>query len=714
MRRILIFLLLIPVFTYAQKMREHYAQKLNDRFNYSEAYPVWEELAKEVLSTKKGNWDDVRKAGETAAKLERYSEALPWYLALIKNKQSEENDYINTCKLLCLLNKHNQLTDIIQKARAKFPESKNIIKWEDKLAIIQQYLKDSANSSIKEFRPHSNAEEFSAVPYNKGALFVSTGQKLGSANSIYGWTGQNFTNIDFVDDIKKPDVTYDFWSTLFNKDLWKDIPNSKAHDGPVAFSPDYTHALVTRNQVQYDKKNGYAYSKLALYSYIKRDDKWEAEDVSWNSPEYSTGHAAMDSLGNLIFASDRPGGYGGVDLYKVQWKNGQWSAPVNLGPKINTEGNEMFPCIARSGALYFSSDGWTGIGGLDVFSSDYTNEPQHIGVPINSNGDDMISWYDDFAGSGFLTSNRKKQRDQIYRMSASMKGPQIALHVIACNGKALAGIKYVVLDKQSKQTRTVYTDANGNIQISAQLKKSYLLTFDGDTRYVNDTFSVTISASTTLKKEVRLRKKDLLHRIQISDNKGNPLEGVLLNMFNKSKSISNLISDNNGWIQWKESDANYDSLHATKFNFVEVGMPITAANCSSDTVEQHIVLPILKSELQINLSNILFDLNEFSLRPESKYELDKLVNYMKEHPDVVIELSSHTDSRGDNHMNMLLSEFRSLMCVKYIRNQGIPAENILAKGYGETQPKNHCTDGVPCSEEEYQQNRRTELKFIVK
>jgi outer membrane protein OmpA-like peptidoglycan-associated protein len=125
-----------------------------------------------------------------------------------------------------------------------------------------------------------------------------------------------------------------------------------------------------------------------------------------------------------------------------------------------------------------------------------------------------------------------------------------------------------------------------------------------------------------------------------------------------------------------------------------------------------IPLPELAQEEAINLGSILYDLNKFTLRPEGMRELNKLVKYMTQHPELRVELSSHTDSRAGASYNQTLSQNRAQSCVDYIVAQGIDPSRILAKGFGESEPLNRCRDGVSCSEEEHQANRRTELKLI--
>jgi outer membrane protein OmpA-like peptidoglycan-associated protein len=125
-----------------------------------------------------------------------------------------------------------------------------------------------------------------------------------------------------------------------------------------------------------------------------------------------------------------------------------------------------------------------------------------------------------------------------------------------------------------------------------------------------------------------------------------------------------------------------------------------------------LVLDELSSEETIDLGMILYDLDKYALRPEGMRELNKLVRYMSTRPELRVELSSHTDSRAPDAYNLVLSQNRAQSCVDYILAQGIEPTRIIARGYGEDRLVNGCKDGVECTDEEHQMNRRTELKIV--
>ena len=174
----------------------------------------------------------------------------------------------------------------------------------------------------------------------------------------------------------------------------------------MTFTKDQSFIVFTRNNSSKGKsgKSSDGVKKLKLYSSANKDGKWvDIQEVPFNSNEYSVGHPAFSADNTkMYFVSDMPGGYGGTDIYVVEFNNGQWGTPVNMGKEINTEGNEMFPFAAEDENLYFSSDGHEGIGGLDVFVAELKDGiaykgVQNAGAPINSEKDDF----------GFITDKNR-------------------------------------------------------------------------------------------------------------------------------------------------------------------------------------------------------------------------------------------------------------------------------------------------------------------
>jgi outer membrane protein OmpA-like peptidoglycan-associated protein len=145
-------------------------------------------------------------------------------------------------------------------------------------------------------------------------------------------------------------------------------------------------------------------------------------------------------------------------------------------------------------------------------------------------------------------------------------------------------------------------------------------------------------------------------------------------------------------------------------------MLISKFNCTTNKTQlearQDVSLEKIKAGTKFTIENVFYDFAKATLREESKSELDKLADFLLKNDNIKVELSSHTDSRGSDSQNQKLSQARAQSCVDYLLSKGVKKENIIAKGYGESKLVNRCKNGVNCSEEEHQANRRTEIKVL--
>lgn len=356
--------------------------------------------------------------------------------------------------------------------------------------------------------------------------------------------------------------------------------------------------------------------------------------------------------GNTMYiASNRPGGYGGLDLwYSVKNKDGTWQKPVNLGPKINTSGNEEGVYIHPDGkTLYFHSNGHGGLGGYDIFYSTYENgkwsKPVNMGVPINGQGDDVYFTMDAAKKTGYFASQRKDSKGEtdIYQVTFDYPDQK-------AQTSSLTLFKGKVLDKQTNQP------------LEAQIEL------------------------------MDLNKNETMSTLNSNASTGNFMISL-------------------------PTGKNY-ALHVNKKGYLfysESFLLDTTADYNE--VEKIIYLDKLISGAKVKLNNIFYDYGKATLRPESKTELDKVYELMQQNPNLIIEFSAHTDSRGSDAFNLALSQKRAQSCVDYILTKGIDSKRLVAKGYGETQlviPDEEINKIATEAEKEtaHQQNRRTEIKII--
>jgi hypothetical protein len=233
---------------------------------------------------------------------------------------------------------------------------------------------------------------------------------------------------DSFENIEEPEIDE------FSKSI-----NSKYHEGPVTFFKDYKKIVFTRNNYNKGKakKSEKGINMLKLFIATKKGNKWtDIKELPFNSDEYSTGHPALSPDNRkMYFVSDMPGGFGGTDIYMVDYREGNWGAPINLGREVNTEGNEMFPFVDEIGNFYFASDGHAGLGGLDMFYLEFRNgvpfgEVENLGVPINSTKDDFGFITDGNRSRGYFSSNRRKgyADDNIYAFTKGCNALNILVY----------------------------------------------------------------------------------------------------------------------------------------------------------------------------------------------------------------------------------------------------------------------------------------------
>lgn len=284
---------------------------------------------------------------------------------------------------------------------------------------IGKYYMDSAAYKIEKITINSPLADFAPMYYENGLVFVSERPTESLIRSVYNRREQAFLDLFYseFDENGNPASPKKFHKKV----------NTKFHEGPVTFYNEDRNIIFTRNNYHQGKerKSQDGINKLKLFSAEKSSDGgWNnIQPLPFNNDEYSIGHPTISADGKrLYFSSDMPGGLGGTDLYVSYFENESWTAPLNLGPDVNTEGNEMFPYLSDTHTLYFASNGWDGLGGLDIFKSEILDEsytpPYNLGYPINSAKDDFALIVNSAGNIGYFSSRRPEGAgdDDIYKV----------------------------------------------------------------------------------------------------------------------------------------------------------------------------------------------------------------------------------------------------------------------------------------------------------
>ncbi len=542
-------------------------------------------------------------------------------------------------------------------------------------------------------------------------------------------------------------------SEIFSKSL-----NTKFHEGPATFSKDFSRIIFTRNNYNEGEKGASEDNemKLKLYTAENVNGAWgEATELPFNGDEFSTAHPALSKDGRyLYFASDREGGLGGMDIWVSENKNGTWAEPQNLGKDINSKGVDAFPFVDERGNLYYSSDGLGGEGGLDLFFVEMknganVNKPVALGEPFNSPNDDFGIITDGNRKNGYFSSDRKRgEDDDIYRFtretgSSAYDCRELTLSVFDPETKEPIADTEVEISPKGGTSEKKKTDKNGNVKFCIGqnldysmkiIKSGYVTNFVGySTKGEADdepsrldvplmkvqivgseivTEKVVVPVAPVFKPEAVTKKKSLLKGIVKTEIEKTPIEGVLVIFKNDcDNTTQQVMTGPDGFYAFNMTDGCDYTLEVSKDGY---GTNVNKVKKVKKGKAKEISLNsgLFKEGDLITMDNIYYDSNKANIRKDAARELDKLVATLQKFPLMVIELGSHTDSRGDGQDNMNLSEKRAQAAVDYIAKKGIDRNRMLAKGYGETDLVNKCTDGVSCTEAEHQKNRRTTVKII--
>lgn len=420
-----------------------------------------------------------------------------------------------------------------------------------------------------------------------------------------------------------------------NKNIQFEDISAGFHAGPVSYCKATEELFVTLSNFNNPDVKNSVYQKsdirLKIITAKKNNGIWKVfEEFPFNNPAYSVGHPSVSITGDtLFFASNKPNsGFGESDIYMSVRKDGKWGNPSNLGDKVNTEFDEMFPFFFDSSVLFYASNKkknrkadfnlqyickTAGSFGESYSLDEFNTKEDDFGLIIHPNGE-----------VGYFVSRRKGGigDDDIYKVT--FKGEY--------------NLQLVVMDKKLKQA----------------LKKP---------------------------------------EVKFSDNISGDWEGGIL--------LSRSLTENSTILVTTEIEGYQNSSK----NITTIGKPF---GIIKDT------LWVEKVEVgqKFVMENIFYDFDKWDILPESEIELNKLVKIMNDNPSWKVELGSHTDSRGTDSYNEILSQKRSDSAVDYIINSGIAKDRIIAKGYGESQLVNHCKNGVECTDEEHRENRRTEFKIL--
>jgi len=458
--------LLLPLFMQAQATLVARGDKAFRDLRYVDAI----DLYRNALAEDSINKATMIKLAESYYRTQQYDASLSWYHKAIQADAAVTTDTVlyRYAQLLAMSGQYPAAAGAYRQYMAKgHPDEQLNNTAQVYENNISSFYKDTLNTQSRLLNINSGYADFCPVFVRAGLAFVSDRPRAQAFKKINGWTGGEFLELFYTKDtarvkdvmLRSPELedvlSYAPQNKIVNDDNdpqssagspmvavnrklnYKPVENQlssqmvmvfdnrlggRFHLGPMAFSHNQDTAVITYNYPAKQGKNGV--SRLQLQFFKATRNGWgKLPDFPYNSPDYNVGHGALHPNGKvLFFTSDMPGGLGGKDLYYCLLTDKGWAPPVNAGPLVNTAGNEMFPYVSPEGVLYFSSDRWPGLGGLDIFSVKLEGgykaiaAPQNAGAPLNSRRNDFGVLLYDHDSRGYFSSDRRGN-DDIYRFS---------------------------------------------------------------------------------------------------------------------------------------------------------------------------------------------------------------------------------------------------------------------------------------------------------
>ncbi len=590
------------------------------------------------------------------------------------------------------------------------------MKFIDNLA---RFRRDSAAYTISEIPVNTEHLEFAPHYAREGVVFVSTRdvnlfvkhQNLGSADE-----DETLANLFFAEKDKE---TYRNPIHFTHENI-----KTHYHEGSLSFFDNYNKVAFTRSNLEGNRpdrgESGHAHLNL-YFAEARRIHEWQnITEFPYNDDHYSVAQPAVNEKGTrLIFSSDKPGGHGGPDLYMSEFVNGRWEAPVSLGARVNTSLDEYFPYLMNDSTLIFSSNGYGGFGGMDLFISyrrgGKWTAPFNLGYPLNSPWDDFSLVTDESGRKGMFSSNRPggSGRDDIYAF-ISNRFPLVGKVVDRDNVDAvIPGVALVIRDKEGNIISRLETDSEGLFIVDLPYDSSVVITAhkDGYELLRDVPFSTHSLRMGFDSLTVPMWKHQLFVKGRIFNNETQEaLTGAVVVLDNITDGTIDSISvnDRGEYMLVVIPDKKY-RIDAKRQGFVDNGFNLNTSGLYSGDLLNDIVL----EEKFVDKVVILFDYDKDEIKPEARSQLDKVLKSLRKYRELTVNIAAHADSRGTPVYNQELSDRRATNTVNYFTSRNISFRRIDAKGFGEELLLNQCSDGVECPEGEHSKNRRAEVKVQV-
>ncbi len=694
-----------------QKAERHY-----EKWAFKNAIELYERVLEK-------NPNELRakiRIAECYAELNELDLAVNWYRQIIDFSDLDPVHYYNYAQALSMTGDYDEAKIWYEAYGELQPHDRRAVLKSVFIDRMELYRKDTSMVYFENLTINSENSDFGMTPYKDGFVFLSARDQ-----DLFIKYKDSYQSA--IDDEDPYESRLDLYFTgkgdsSFNSVEKVNDINTRFHEGPLTFFHDGNHVIFTRNNFYQHKKQTSKDGriKLKLFTAVSgKEGQWEnIQPFPYNNDEYSTGHPTLNLTDDILyFSSDMPGGLGGSDLYYSILKDGQWGNPVNLGPEINTAGDEMFPYFSYDGNLYFASDGHGGFGGLDIYRAYPQNMTfgniENLGTPLNSKKDDFALYLAEDGRTGYLSSNRKGGvgSDDIYAFNIQFLGI-IGRVFETYSGALIPEAEVIITDENTQRTYLMESDQHGEFRLDLPIDSKYYLVAqkegyseDGYTRVSSE-----VDRYETDTVNVYLWKHKLFAEGRIFSNETQQLMGgttVSVDNLTDDKHVEMITGPDGSYFYVLRPDRKYRFSAQAPGHIPKSFILNTAGMNEEDTLRNDIVL----EETFIDKSTVFFDFDKSDLKAEAIQTINQMVAVLKKHKETFIVISAHADAQGTLEYNKALSDRRALSVVNYLKSKGIKEARIDWFGFGEQLLLNRCSDGVECDEEDHSKNRRAELKI---
>ena len=556
---------------------------------------------------------------------------------------------------------------------------------------------NTINTKYSDFAPF-------VLKRNPNVMYFTSARAEATGQRDDGWTGQKYTDI--------------FLATRDAKGHWS-VPHplpppisTEQNEGSAILDKRGNTMMFTRCLPSTSINN----TTCDIFITRKKGETWEVSRRLNIVPDSITiGHPSLspDEMA-VFFTAIMPGGYGGRDIYVSIYDPSvkHWGKPINLGPKINTPGDEMYPYMQNDSTLYFSSNGLEGMGGLDIFKTKYR-------------GYRKFSTYNNAAMDEEESAEPNEQLFKLTDTTLTMSPGEFAERPKGMDMDSLGTLygksDIPVVDSVSLLAQQWSDPENLKFPMNSAADDFALVFEEGypEAGYLSSTRDGGKGGDDIYRFRIPALEFTIQGKVIDVDTRTG-VKDATVELVGSDGSIISVKSDRKGNYIFDKSIVKPNTVYkltASSNNYlIAKGVQSTVGLTQSTDLYQDAFL--LKSTLRpIQLRNIFYDLDKSTLRPESQVALDSLVQQLLDNERIVIKINSHTDSRGDDKYNLDLSQRRSQSVVDYIITKGVDPDRLVAQGYGETRPiiSDQQINKLKTPEEQelaHAKNRRTEFEVL--